>query len=100
MKKVDLNKERCIGCGACMSVAPENFTFDDDGRAKLINTEINDAAIEASEVCPVSAITIENKCTCENNCNCTEENNCGCLESSKCEDGCNCNEDCNCGCNK
>lgn len=116
MEKVDLIKDRCIGCGACMSIAPENFTFGDDGRAEIISNEINDAAIEASEMCPVSAITIEgncecescecgcntendkdcdcqNECSCEENCTCTEEDNCGCL------DNCNCNKDCNCGCN-
>ena len=100
MGKVILNEDRCIGCGACMSVAPDNFTFNDEGRAEMINTEITDAAIEASEVCPVSAITIENQCNCGDECSCTEENNCGCLENCNCGDECNCDESCSCGCNK
>ena len=98
MSKVDLIKDRCIGCGACMSIAPENFTFGDDGRAEMINSEITDAAIEASETCPVSAIIIENtNCECnEETCNCHEEctcgDNCNCTHDNKCSKNCNCNE--------
>lgn len=106
MGKVDLIKDRCIGCGACMSLAPNNFTFGDDGRAEMINSELNDAAIEASEMCPVSAITIEGNCECEgcncnneetncscgNDCNCTKEDNCGCMSNCNCDKDCNCNE--------
>ena len=76
MKKVELIKDRCIGCGACTVVAPENFTFGDDGLAEMINTEITNEAIEASETCPVSAIVIENGCNCGKECNCGEECNC------------------------
>ena len=89
MGKVILNEDRCIGCGVYMSIAPENFTFSDEGRAEIINTEITDAACEASEMCPVSAITIENECECNESCSC----NCNCGED------CNCDNNCNCGCN-
>ena len=97
MGKVDLNKERCIGCGACMSIAPDNFTFGDDGRAEMINCELTDAAIEASEMCPVSAITVES-CGCEN-CHCTEEKECSCGDDCNCtkEDNCGCIDECACG---
>ena len=115
MAKIQFESERCFGCGACWSVAPENFTFGDDGRTVMISNEANEAAIEASEICPVSAILIEGNCECDNcdcdncnstnnkectcnECNCTEENNCGCLENCTCEDECNCAYNCNCGC--
>lgn len=94
MKKVDLIKDRCIGCGACMTIAPDNFTFDDDGRAELISKEVTEAAIDASETCPVSAIIIENN-NCSENCNC--ENNCECGEECTCEEKCNCTDECTCG---
>ena len=107
MKKVSLNEDRCIGCGACMSVAPDNFTFNDEGRAEIISNEITNQAIEASEMCPVSAITIEDSgcksdCTCGEECSCTEENNCGCKSDCTCGDNCDCtvdnrcSENCNC----
>lgn len=110
MGKVDLIKDRCIGCGACMSIAPENFTFGDDGRAEMINSVATESAIEASETCPVSAIVVESfnecncecnketKCTCGDECNCTEENNCGCISDCTCGEECICSTDCNCGC--
>ena len=31
--KIKINKEKCIGCGSCVSIAPETFDFDDDGKA-------------------------------------------------------------------
>lgn len=121
MGKIEFIEERCFGCGACWSVAPENFTCNDEGRTTMISDEANEAAIEASEICPASAIIIEsacdccecencncseetNKCSCEHectcgeNCNCTEENNCGCLDKCTCGDDCNCTDECNCGC--
>lgn len=100
MKKVILNEDRCIGCGACMSVAPDNFTFNDDGRAEIINSELTNEAIEASEMCPVSAITIENcECTCGDECNCDEDNcECSCEHECSCGKNCNCDEENNCGC--
>lgn len=109
MTKVDLIKDRCIGCGACMVVAPENFTFDDDGRAEMINSEATDEAIEASETCPVSAIVIENEnCNCEEECNCEqcdcEKEKCNCHEECTCDENCNCTPEnkCseNCTCNE
>ena len=96
MKKVVLIEDRCIGCGACMSIAPENFTFNDEGRAEIISETINNEAIEASEMCPVSAIIIEGNCECNKdsecskNCNCNNE--CTCNEENKCSENCNYNE--------
>ena len=92
MSKVELIKDKCIGCGACMTIAPENFTFDDEGRAEMINNTITEAAIDASETCPVSAIIIENcsNCCCDNECACGES--CNCTEDNKCSDNCSCNK--------
>lgn len=99
MSKLDLIKDRCIGCGACMTIAPENFTFDDEGRAELINTNVTEEAIDASETCPVSAIIIENNCNCNEECNCGKECTCGdicnCTTENKCSENCSCGEECN-----
>lgn len=96
MKKVDLIKDRCIGCGACTMVAPENFTFGDDGLAEMISSEATNEAIEASETCPVSAIIVEDtNCECGESCSCKEECTCE-KETCNCHEGCNCGEECNC----
>lgn len=61
--EVKVNKDACIGCGACQAVCPEVFELDDDGYAKTIKNEIKDeekdAVIEASEGCPTSAIEVK-----------------------------------------
>ena len=58
--KFKVNKEICIGCGACQAIAPDVFEIDDEGLAVAIDAEINDDnqedAIDAKEGCPVNAI--------------------------------------------
>ena len=58
--KLVVNKDICIGCGACQAIAPDVFEIDDDGLATSIVEEINDEvsedAIDAKEGCPVNAI--------------------------------------------
>ena len=81
MKKIKLDETKCIGCGYCFSTATNNFECNDEGRASLISDEITDEAIEASEGCPVSAITIE--CDCDENCECGDE--CNCDDTCECK---------------
>ncbi len=63
MKKVEVDKDLCIGCGACFGSYPEVFEQDDDGLAKAVNKEVDGAleemAVEASEGCPVDAISVK-----------------------------------------
>ena len=60
--KVD--KDLCIGCGACASICEEVFEITDDGYAEakdeeITNDEIKENAISALESCPTSAISEE-----------------------------------------
>lgn len=59
MAKVEVDKNKCIGCGACTAIAPDVFEFDDDGLAKAVNNNINDDVKTAAEGCPTEAITVE-----------------------------------------
>ena len=58
--KVQVNKDLCIGCGACQAVAPDIFEIEDDGLAHAIEPEVSDEfkddALDALEGCPTSAI--------------------------------------------
>ncbi len=56
--KVD--KDKCIGCGQCVSITSNVFDFDDDGLAKVIESPVKEEDVEdantAMESCPTSAI--------------------------------------------
>lgn len=54
MVKVD--KEKCIGCGACVAVCPEGFELV-EGKAKIKNPDAK-CIKKAAETCPVNAITV------------------------------------------
>ena len=68
MEKFVVDKNICIGCGACTAVASDTFEIDDDGLAKTIegkefasqlNEEEKNNAMDALEGCPVDAIKLE-----------------------------------------
>lgn len=55
-------EDGCVSCGACVSVCPEVFRFNDDGIAeayKDIAPEEEDSANEARNACPVAVIDIQ-----------------------------------------
>ena len=62
--KVNVDKNVCIGCGACQAIAPDVFEIEDDGLATA-HGEINDNnkadVIDASESCPTGAIKTEDE---------------------------------------
>ncbi|MBQ6546912.1 MAG: ferredoxin [Bacilli bacterium] len=53
----------CIGCGACASLVPEEFDFNDDGYAYALNEQVKEEnkelVEEAKGNCPTGAITVE-----------------------------------------
>jgi ferredoxin len=55
-KKVSINKDLCIGCGACTGTCPDVFAIGDDGKAEVIGTGDDAAIDEAAASCPVGAI--------------------------------------------
>lgn len=59
MAKIEVDKEKCIGCGACTAIAPDVFEFDDDGLAKATGNDITEDVKTAAEGCPTEAITVE-----------------------------------------
>ena len=63
MKKVKVNKDACISCGACVAMVSEVFTFGEDDTAEakvdIIPEELEEDVIDAVEGCPTSAISYE-----------------------------------------
>lgn len=91
MKKVSVNRDACIRCGACYSCASDVFSHDSEGISVVIKDVVEDDnqdAINAMEGCPTGAIVMEDvegdscskngdECACEE-CHCEH---CGCEES-------------------
>lgn len=62
--KACVDKSICIGCGVCASIASSIFALVDEGVAENVlgenvPSDLEEAAVEASEACPVGAIIIE-----------------------------------------
>ncbi|CDF57209.1 ferredoxin [Thermobrachium celere] len=61
--KAIVDKETCIGCGLCPSIAPDVFEMGDDGKAHVITSTVpagsEDAAKESEASCPVNAIKVQ-----------------------------------------
>ena len=92
MKKVEVDKNLCIGCGACMEIDKEVFGYGSDGLSfikKEIVEDSNQTVILASESCPTAAIKLSSV---------TDSNCCECECDHGCDCNCECNHDCDCGC--
>lgn len=61
--RATLDRDGCISCGLCTEVCPEVFRMADDGIAEVyteeVPKEVEDAAVEAQDGCPVSVIAVE-----------------------------------------
>ncbi len=60
--KASIDREGCIGCGACVSICPGVFRMADDGLAEVyvddIPKDAEEMAKNAEDECPVSVITV------------------------------------------
>ena len=68
--KTRVNKDICIGCGACCAIANNVFEIGDDGLAETmiaedknefveISDEEKENVMDAYESCPVGAIEVQ-----------------------------------------
>ncbi len=70
MAKVIHERDKCIGCGACVSMCPKYWDMNDDGKSTLkegVNTEGENYELEleelecnqdAADACPVRCILV------------------------------------------
>jgi len=52
--KLKVNKDACIGCGACVGAFADAFVFDNDGKAECVKEVANPDEVKST--CPVGAI--------------------------------------------
>jgi len=61
--RVEVDQELCISCGLCIETCPEVFDWNEEEKASRIVEEVppelEEAAHEAVDNCPTSAITEE-----------------------------------------
>ena len=65
MKKISVDKNKCIGCGACEGFEPDVFELKYEGLAEAkvenydeLDNEIKENVDDAAANCPTSAIAI------------------------------------------
>jgi len=61
--KIVQEHNKCISCGACVSVCPENWAMASDGKAKPKKTTISEKELacnkSAQDSCPVQCIHVK-----------------------------------------
>ena len=61
--KASIDRDGCIGCGACVGICPKVFRMSDDGSSEVfvdtVPSEVESEAKEACDSCPVSVINLE-----------------------------------------
>ena len=60
--RVAVDRERCVGSGACEALLPEVFEVGDDGVVRVLRPEVgpeDEAAVrDAVDRCPTGALTL------------------------------------------
>ena len=55
---IELDQNKCIGCGTCVAICPGNFEMN-GAKARVKSQEDTGCAKQAADSCPVSAITVK-----------------------------------------
>lgn len=58
--KIEVDREKCIGAGPCVVIAPDTFELDDENIAVIKDAKGNsdEDIIAAAQSCPVNAIIV------------------------------------------
>jgi ferredoxin len=59
--KIIQDAEKCIGCGTCVSMCPDNWEMKENGKAYPKKEEIDEIGCnqQAADSCPVQCISIK-----------------------------------------
>ena len=59
--KININLDKCIGCGRCTEICPTTFQLSKEGKSQVKKNAVSDCAKKAADECPTEAIHIEIK---------------------------------------
>jgi ferredoxin len=63
--KIKIDKDKCLGCGTCVAMAPEVFEIGEDGKSKVkegAELEKNkDLIIQAKDGCRLKRLRLKKK---------------------------------------
>ncbi len=62
---IQVNRDECSGCSACVNEAPETFELDDENLV-VVKSPVGDAVdviVDAASACPTETITVVDKTT-------------------------------------
>ncbi len=61
--KVKVNRDSCIGCGACAAICDDVFEIDDEGLSTVKKEDVEDdkkqEVQDAADSCPTGAIEVD-----------------------------------------
>jgi ferredoxin len=59
-RHVEVDRDRCMGTGACAFALPGLFTLGDDGKARVTGTAVEDdnAVADVVDECPTAALRL------------------------------------------
>ena len=61
--KVEVNRDSCIGCGACAAICSDVFEIDDEGISTVVTEDVSDdqkqEVQDAADSCPTGAIEVK-----------------------------------------
>ncbi len=60
--EITVDKDTCIGAGACIAMAAHTYALNNDGKAVILDTateDTEDMIIDSARSCPVQAIKLK-----------------------------------------
>ena len=61
--KVKVNRDSCIGCGACAAICDDVFEIDDEGlstlKKEVVEEDQKQEVLDAQDSCPTCALEVE-----------------------------------------
>lgn len=61
---ITVDRDLCIGAASCVAVAPKTFALDQEAKAIILDTaveEAKDSILDSAKACPTAAIIIHDE---------------------------------------